>query len=91
MECDERDANLPERFWQVAFGPLLGAVEYAKDLHAFGSHAVREYEGRPRNDQLTGIGYTTVAPGRRIITEDPYGVADLLCYMGCRGRIVVAI
>jgi hypothetical protein len=45
-------------------------MEHAKDLHAFSSHAVGEYVGRPRDDKLARIRYTTGAPRRGIITEE---------------------
>jgi hypothetical protein len=64
-------------------------VQYAKDLHASSSHAIREDVGRSR-DELTGIRYTTRAAGREIITEHFHSVADPLRDVGCCGRVIAS-
>ena len=74
---------------RVSSRTLLGAVQYAKDLHASSSHAVREYVGRSR-DELTGIRYTTRAACRGIITEHFHSVADPLRDVGCCGRVIAS-
>ena len=76
--------------WSSALGPQLGAVQHAKDLHAFSSHAVGEYVGCSRDDKLTGIRYTPGTPGRGIITEDVYSVADPLRDVGRCRRVIVS-
>ena len=49
-------------------GPLLGAMQHAKDLYGLGPHAVGEDVRRSRDDKLTGIGHTTCSTGRGIVT-----------------------
>jgi hypothetical protein len=73
---------------ESALGPLLGAMQHAKDLHASSSYPVGEYVGCSRDDKLTGIRYTTRTPGGGVITEDFYSVADPLRDVGCCGRFI---
>ena len=61
----------------------MGPVEHAKDLDAFGPHAVREYVGRARDNKLTGIWYATGTPGRGVISKELYSVAEPLRDFGC--------
>jgi hypothetical protein len=59
-------------------------MEHAKDLYRLSPHAVGEDIRRTRDDKLSGIGYTTGAPGRGIVTEYFYGFADALRDIDCR-------
>src|SRR5580700_8102777 len=65
-------------------------MEHAKDLDAFGSHAVREYVGRARDHKLTGIWYATGTPGRGVISKELYSVAEPPRDFGCCRRAVAS-
>src|ERR1700693_3370240 len=72
------------------FGPSLGPLEHAKDLDAFGPHAVREYVGRARDNKLTGIWYATGTPGRGVISKELHSVGEPLRDFGCCRRTVAS-
>ena len=63
-------------------------MQHAKDLYGLGPNAVGEYVSRFRHHKFTGVWYKTCAPGRWIITEHFYGVADAFRDIDCCERTV---